>query len=136
MPYLYSTLSAPTEYTGWKEGGADMPTAAWSVVVNAGAGVATKHLITPVGVMTEVTAEELKLLQENDVFKRHLKNGYIKIDEKKHAVEAVVADMEARDNSAPLVEADFAEGEAPKTNVEPVKAVAPHSSTIRNNKRK
>ncbi|AZD85004.1 hypothetical protein C4K14_2170 [Pseudomonas chlororaphis subsp. aureofaciens] len=114
--YLYSTLSNDQSYTSYQQvdGGAPQPVS--SILVHGKANVSTKQFVTPRGTATEVTAEQLAELRTNDVFKLHVKNGFITISQAKEDAEKVAADMTGRDQSAPLVEQDFADGEAPVTN--------------------
>lgn len=117
--YVYSTLTASMEYTRDQAGGGDLPVTVGKVFIAGGANVPDKFLRTPDGaVVTPVTDEELTLLQENEVFKLHEANGFIVVKDKKAETEVVAADMDTRDKSAPLVDADFdAEGkEPPKAN--------------------
>lgn len=116
--YVYSTLSAPMAYTSYKQGPADLPIPTGEIRIEGGSGVANKNLITPQGVRTEVTGEQLEQLELNPVFALHKENGFIKISDQKVDPEKVAADMKSRDNSAPLVDADFAEGEAPTTSTD------------------
>lgn len=76
----------------------------------------TKHMVTPRGVVTEVTPEELAELRNNEVFKLHLSNGFLQISEAKTDVEKAAADMTGRDQSAPIVEQDE-EMPAPATEI-------------------
>lgn len=105
--YVYSTLSAPQEYTTYHSGAADLPQAVQSVFIAGGANVADKRLVTPRGVVTKVTDEELKALETNEVFKLHKANGFISVGAAKKDPEVVAADMTSRDDAAPLVDGDF-----------------------------
>lgn len=107
MPYIYSTLAADTGYATYSKGGADLPVMEHVIYVKGKAGVADHHFITPRGVVTSVTDEELAQLEQNPVFKLHKENGYITVESKQHDVEKVVADMKGRDVSAPLVPEDY-----------------------------
>lgn len=111
--YVFSTLSSPQVYTRTKPGGGDLPKTVAAVRIEGGANVPDKHMITPRGVMTTVTDEELTVLQENRVFQLHVKNGYITVEAKKTDPEKAAANMATRSPDAPLVEADFKEGEKP-----------------------
>lgn len=95
--YIYSTLSASVAYEvdGKRE-----------ILVAGGANVPNKHFVTPQGVVTSVTEEDLALLKKNRVFDLHSKNGYLKWHAKKVEVEAVIADMQGYDASAPDGEAE------------------------------
>jgi len=114
MHYVYSTLATDMKYVEWQEapkGAKDyIPTEKASVVIKGGAGVVTKNLITPMGVATAVSDEEMAILQQSSVFKAHERNGYIRIESKRMDPEKAASDMEGRDESAQAVEADFKKG--------------------------
>ena len=95
--YVYSTLSASVAYE--VDGGRN-------ILIAGGANIPDKHFLTPQGVVTSVTEEDLALLKKNRVFELHAKNGFLKWHGKKVEVEAVVADMQGADNSAPDGEAE------------------------------
>lgn len=119
MHHIYSTLTASQVYTQTKPGGGDIPVETGRVYIAGGSNVPDKYMVTPRGVVTSVTDEELAILQENEVFQAHVKNGFISIQTTEKNVEKVTADMEGRDKSAPLIEEDFADKpveEKPKTN--------------------
>lgn len=104
--YIYSTLTADQLYTSYKASVNGVPQATSKILVKGGANLMTKALVTPQGVVTEITPEELAELRTNEVFKLHEKNGFIKVSEAKTDVEKVVPDMVGRDQSAPIVEQD------------------------------
>ncbi len=92
-----------------------MPVKVGSVTIKGGAGVANKNIITPLGVHTEVSAEEMDLLNENGIFKLHKDAGFIAVEEKKADVEKVVADMTTKaDPSAPLTPSDYEDEDGAK----------------------
>jgi|SRR6478736_5361193 len=112
--YVYSTLSAPVDYINFVKGANNVPQALRcagreGVFIHGGHGVATlgKSLITPQGVVTEVSDEQLTYLQENPVFQRHQKNGFIIVESKRVDPEKVAASMATADGSAPLAPSDF-----------------------------
>lgn len=107
--YVYSTLANDNVYTGYTEGGADLPRKTYEILVKGGTGVAGKwtNLMTPRGVVTEITDEEAEALKSNVIFNRHKDNGFVTLDSKYTEPEKVAADMEGRDASAPLVDEDF-----------------------------
>lgn len=113
MNYIYSTLSAPVAYTFYVKGGGDLPSVKQKIIIKGGANVANEHFVTPQGVVTEVTDQELQLLKDHKLFKFHIEKGYIKIDSKKE-IEAAIADMNGRDVSAPVVPQDYMNDEGPK----------------------
>ena len=112
--HVFSKMAASVRYVDWIKGGADLPSQGKSVFIKGGTGVATKHLITPLGIHTEVTSEEAEILKRNHVFQLHLKNGAVLIQESKADPEKVIADMGPDDPSAPLTPADFADEKKPK----------------------
>ena len=106
--YVYSTLTADNIYAGYVKGGADIPIVERSVHIKGGANVADKRLITPRGVATEVSADDLEFLLENSVFQMHVENGYVTFSDHKEDPEVVVASgMEGRDQASPLEPGDF-----------------------------
>lgn len=113
MPYVYSTATAGTEYAFYRSGGAELPVFDGSVKIAGGANVTNKNFITPLGVVTKVTDEELARLKEHPEFIRHMNAGFVSFRDDKVDVEVAAADMASRDPSAPLVDADFHEGKEP-----------------------
>lgn len=107
--YVYSTLTADNEYVQWVKNG-DHQNIERRVLINGGHGVMNKNFLTPLGVATEVSDEEMAFLLQNDAFKLHVANGFIRMDKKKVDTEKVAADMKLRDNSAPIVPSDYAPG--------------------------
>jgi len=115
--YVFSTLTNDQSYTSWVKGGGDIPVKGHTVVIKGGTGVANERLITPLGVATEVSELDLQELRKNPSFLDHEKNGFIVVRPKKDETEKVASDMNLKDESAPLTEADYkSEEEAPKTN--------------------
>lgn len=103
--YIYSTLTGAQNYR----------TDSGKVLINGGANLPGARLpdgvfLTAAGVVTKVTAEQYQELEQNEVFKLHKKNGFIRVENAKHDPEKVAADMERRDNSAPDTEQDAEEG--------------------------
>lgn len=109
--YIFSTLANDQMYQDWTKGGGDIPVKGRGVLIKGGAGVANRNLITPLGVATEVSDEELQLLEANEVFQTHKKLGFVVVRQKSADPEKVAADMNRADRSAPLTEASFPEAE-------------------------
>lgn len=132
MPYVYSTLTADQLYTVWShdgsEKGAPLPNAERQVLIKGGTNVVDrKTLVTPTGaVVTKVSEQELEDLRGNDVFKLHEKNGYIAVKDHVEDGEAAASEMDTRDQSAPLVPADYEGSEtgAPVLTGEEVKGAS------------
>lgn len=120
MFYVYSTATCPISYVSYlgnastdigviqkRADGSKM-----AVTINGGHGVATKHLVTPRGVVTEVSDEEMDFLLQDRLFKKHMNAGFMSYDKKEVSPAKKAADMASKDGSAPLVPSDFEEGEA------------------------
>ena len=120
MPIVFSTLTRPNEYVTYKEGTArEISQVAHRVTIKGGANnVDKRNLLTPRGVATTISDEDLEHLMQNQVFQLHMKNGFITVDAAKDPRDAdeVATVMEGRDDSAPEVPQDFAEGEEPIVN--------------------
>lgn len=109
MPYIVSKLSSGQDYAFYTKGANGKPIREGVISINGGAGVAHKKtLVTPLGVVTSVTAEELKKLRTNPVFKAHEAEGYVKaLDKDPRDADKAAADMQ-RDASDQLTPGDYA----------------------------
>lgn len=111
MPYITSTAANDNVYAIYdsaiKSGPMPMK---WSKLIKGRHGVAnstrSKGLFTPQGMQTEVTQEELTLLETIAEFKNHVKEGFLRITKLKSAPEKLVKDMNDEDGSRPLVRGD------------------------------
>lgn len=104
--YIYSTLTSDQVYANYGASANGVPVLTSKIAIQGGANLMRKNLVTPHGVVTTVSAEDLAELRKNEVFKLHLENGFLKISEAKADADDVAADMETRDQSAPIVEQD------------------------------
>ena len=114
--HVYSKLSCSQNYTIYapaKEGQQGTPhVKEKSVLINGGANVVDKTaLTTPQGVVTTINEEQKAVLDACNMCQRHIKAGYIKIEDKNHSVESVVKGMEEKDLSAPITPADHKEAD-------------------------
>jgi len=106
--YICSKLACDNAYTVWEEAGKtgnDLPKKRSVVLIKGGAGVADKRVITPYGVVTEISDQQLEMLQRDcPQFSRHLKRGFLKILNKNPSESEVkkIADDQGEDKSAPL----------------------------------
>lgn len=105
--YVYSTLTNDQAYTPYKAGGGDLPIALPAILIKGGANVPDGRLVTPQGVVTSVTADELATLEENHVFKIHKENGFITVSESEKDANRVAETMTSRSQDAPLVDGDY-----------------------------
>lgn len=107
--HIVSSLTSDQAYTLFKNVDAEgkkIPKASRRVVINGGTGVANKNIITPQGVLTVVDEETLALLEQNEMFKRHEKRGFVKVVKKSPNVEKVAEDL-GRDKSQPKTDKDM-----------------------------
>lgn len=116
--YVFSTLANDQKYQNWLIGGNDIPAKGHAVLIKGGTGVANQRLITPLGVMTEIDDTDLEELEKNQVFIQHKSKGFITVQKKKADAEKVAADMNLKDESAPLTDSDYTGDDAPKTRAE------------------
>lgn len=129
MPLIFSTMTGAVTYTDWKlsPGGLSVP--GREVTIRGGANVADRRtILTPRGIGTQVSDDDLAFLETDPTFKMHKKNGYITIDSVSDIRDAdlAAADMEGRDDSAPDVEQDYtANGEKAPTVVNTVQIDTP-----------
>lgn len=104
--FICSKLSSDNVYATYKKKGAnDLPGIEKKILIKGGAGVANDRIVTPHGVVTEISDEELEFLQKNSPsFNRHVDRGYLKVLTKNPSesdTKKVAGDME-EDESAPL----------------------------------
>lgn len=119
MYYVYSTATCPIDYVVYvKNTSNDLGVVQkhpngkqMRVTIKGGHGVANKNLVTPRGVVTEVSDEDMQLLLEDKIFQRHMKAGFMSYDKKNVDPEKKAASMEDKDGSAPLTPKDFEESE-------------------------
>lgn len=116
MPYfVYSTLATDMAYAAFTKGGGDLPVPIEPVLVKGGAGVATRNLITPRGVMTRITDAEYARMVDDPIFQLHKANGFVTIETAQGDAEAVAANLSAADPSRPLEPGDIElDPDAPK----------------------
>lgn len=107
MHYVFSTLTSDNRYAFYADGGADMKVQERTILIKGGTGIANDRLITPLGVATEVTAEEAEALKAHPLFQLHQKNGFVVIQDKKGDPEKVASGMEIADGSAPLTPSKY-----------------------------
>ena len=117
MPHITSTMTAAVQYNCYVDTPSGQKTVKESITIQGGANVASKHFITPDGVVTQVTDEQIKLLEQDKTFKIHLDNGFVKIHK---TAKKNVKDMEKKDKSTPITPSDYTKKgkKAPKTTKE------------------
>lgn len=114
MYFVFSTLTNGTTYAIYRKVPADLvgstPIADRKIAINGGSNVAPLPqfgIVTPKGVMTEVSDEDMELLLQDFHFNEHVKHGFITFEQKPMAVEKAIEGMEKKDLSAPKTPEDF-----------------------------
>ena len=109
MPYVYSTLTADQQYTLYPADAdpRQIPTGLHSVFIAGGANVINNHMITPRGMVTEVSKEQLEILEKIPAFVNHREAGFITVEKTMQAPDEVAQDMTPKDESSQLVDSDF-----------------------------
>lgn len=109
--FIYSTLTAPQEYTVYSPVDLSnqivIPSVIESVKIAGGANVADSRQITLRGVRTEVTEEQLDILKRVPLFLEHEKRGFITVRSDKVDPEVAAAEMKQKDDSAPVTPNDY-----------------------------
>lgn len=114
--YIYSTMSADNCYAaipnlvkGTKALQPRGLAQAKSKILIAGRAnvVHDKTRVLSKAIKTELTEAEYNSVKDNDMFKRHLERGFLKIEEKEFKVEDVAKDMKAKDKGAQKTLEDY-----------------------------
>lgn len=105
--YVFSTLANDQKYQNWASGEGGNNNPGYSVFIKGGSGVANDRLITPQGIMTQISDDDLAALEQNEVFKLHRANGHITVKARSSDPEKIAADMNRDDPSAPRTPADY-----------------------------
>lgn len=113
MYFVYSTLTCPNIFVTYLNNSSkDVSVPIKKVLIHGGHGVANKQFVTPKGVVTSVTEEEMEEhLLKNVSFMEHVANGFITYEKKKVDPEKRAADMKDKDGSAPITPADYEKSE-------------------------
>ena len=119
MPYVYSTATNSITYVEYEKNAPrdiSIPKK-WpdgkpmKVMIHGGHGIANKHFLTPKGVVTQVTDNEMEWLLTNPSFKKHVERGFMVYDKKKVEPSKKAKDMEDKDGCAPVTPSDYIESE-------------------------
>lgn len=106
--YIVSRAAQDIEYTEWEKNKTGTHEKVKSVIIKGGAHVINRETLkTPHGVITPVTDEELKFLQNNSTFKRHQEAGFMEIAGRKDDAEDLADEEGQRDNGSQLTKKDF-----------------------------
>lgn len=120
MPYILSKLANTQIYTTYAKGvGDNMNIPVKSVEIKGGADVTDKQLVSPEGVITFVSDDDLEVLKSNKDFQRHLDGGYINYFKSQPNIDKQ-ADKMTKDKSRQVKKSDYEKEkkQAPKTSIE------------------
>jgi hypothetical protein len=109
--HVFSTLANDQRYTNYVSNPEGAPIVTGEVLIKGGAGIANDRFITPLGVHTEISEEQLGELEKNPVFIRHKRDGFVTVQQRRADPEKVATDMNAKDKSRPLTPADYLDKE-------------------------
>ena len=112
--YIHSTASQPMIYPIYAgEDGQNRATKIKDILIKGKANVMDPQtLSTPTGVVTEVSDADLELLKRSSAFQRHVARGFMRV---MNEHELNTKDMQPKDNSAQLMDQDYAMGTDPRT---------------------
>lgn len=109
--YIHSTASQDMKYPIYA-GGTDTPQVIKEIIIKGGANVVNPHTFACIpGAVTEVSDADLELLKKSAAFQRHVAKGFMRV---MNESELNTKDMQKRDNSAQLVDAEYAAGTDPR----------------------
>lgn len=108
MAYILSSLTNDQLYTQWIKNG-NVLSVGKQILIYGGANVSNrKTLITPNGVSTEVSDEDLAILKTIPCFIDHLEKGYLKImNVSKYKAQDEAEKMDNKDKSAQVTPEDY-----------------------------
>ena len=107
--YICSTATAHLEIVQYRTDAGPLPKVVRKVNLLGGANLPPKTLVTPKGVLTPVSADDLDFLIGNAEFQRLKRAGFVEIIRGKSEddLDAAVSGMEPKDRSAPKTPKDF-----------------------------
>ena len=114
MNYVYSTLTNSNCFVKYapKTDANALSRIVERVEIKGGHGLKNpKGMDTPRGVVTIVTDEQLKILEQCPSFNRQVEAGFITVDSKKVDAEVRAAEMAAGDRSSPITADNFEESD-------------------------
>lgn len=112
MNYVQSTASQDMTYPIYTEGKQNQATIIKKIIVYGTANVANPtSLLTPQGMVTELSDEDVALLKKSAAFQRHVEKGFMKLCDKS---QLDVSDMEKKDGSAQIQDKDYATASDPR----------------------
>ena len=112
--FITSRLAGGVDYAFYEKAANGMNRVVETISIKGGSDVNDKRtLITPIGVVTELSSEQFEKLKKHPVFQQHLENGYITINENEKAAQKAGEKLEV-DKSAQLTPDDYENGNEKK----------------------
>lgn len=113
--FIVSKASQDIEYIGWTKGKNGLNKKQKSIVIKGGANVLNKKTMETVnGVVTEISADDLKFLETLSTFRRHRERGWLTVCKSRNDADKKAAAQEkdedgnvVKDGSAQLTAEDF-----------------------------
>lgn len=110
MAYITSRMAGGVDYAFYKKGANGINVVTETITINGGADVIDKRtLITPDGVVTSVTDEQLEKLKSHPLFKIHLQNGGVTIKDTEKSANKAGEELE-KDKSSQITPEDYEKG--------------------------
>lgn len=118
MKMILSTLTSPQDVVLTKKTDNGALSVVKTITLKGGANVIDRHtLVTPQGVITELSDADFDLLKQTAFYKRMESRGYLRpVETKDTAEDTKKAGMERKDNSAQKTEEDFPDEETKPVN--------------------
>lgn len=109
MKLILSTLSSPNRLVFTQNRANGSKEVVKSILINGGANVVDKRtMITPAGVITELTDEEYAMVISSAWYKRQNAGGFVRpVESKSEAEEPKKKGMKSKDNSAQKTDSDY-----------------------------
>ena len=110
---ILSTLTAPQDVVLTKKTDNGALSVVKTITLKGGANVIDRRtLVTPQGVITELSDDDFDLLEQTAFYKRMKSRGFLRpVETKDTAEDTKKAGMERKDNSAQKTEEDFPDEE-------------------------
>lgn len=107
MKYITSKMATDVNYTFYTKGPNGINVVTDEITINGGADVINKRtLITPEGMITEISDDKLEKLKSHPVFQQHIQNGFIVVVDTEKQAEKEHKNLE-EDKSKQLTEKDY-----------------------------
>ena len=118
MKMILSTLTSPQDVVLTRKTESGALEIVKTITLKGGANVIDRRtLITPQGVITELSDDDFDLLEKTAFYKRMKSRGFLRpVEAKETAEDTKKAGMEKKDNSAQKTEEDFPDEEAKPVN--------------------